>query len=204
MLGARASVAARRDGAGRRNGDGIVDHRAAADDHERRGPAVRQHRETGGEHPSAHVEVHDVRFVVANRIEDTYDRLRTNWWGTPGTLHIDCWAEIDRADGHAVALHAAPSAGPEKLWFVNLGGYDGVDFAEQHKNMFVVAGSARDAKARALATVRGWKDAHRDDLYDADAVFDLDAMLGERLYVHLTRMPDASASRFTCRYTPLK
>jgi hypothetical protein len=144
----------------------------------------------GGEHPSAHIEVHDVRFIVAARIQDSYDRLRAEWWGTPGTLHIDCWAAIDRADGYAVTLRPEPSKAREKLWFVNLGGYDGVDFAEQHKNMFVVAGSARDAKARALAAVPGWKDAHRDDLYDADAVFDLDTMLGDRLYIHLTPAAD--------------
>lgn len=158
----------------------------------------------GGEHPLAHIEVHDVRFVVAERIQDTHERLRAEWWGTPGTLHIDCWAEIDRADGHAVTLRSEPSTTREKLWFVNLGGYDGVDFAEQHKNMFVVAQSAREAKARALATVQGWKDAHRDDLFEADAVFDLDGMLGERLYIHLTPAGGATAPRFTCRYTPLK
>jgi len=48
------------------------------------------------------------------------------------------------------------------------------------------------------------KDAHRDNLYDADAVFDLDGLLGERLYIHRTRADDAGAPRFTCRYRPLK
>jgi len=158
----------------------------------------------GGEHPSAHIEVHDVRFVVAKTIQDTEDRLRADWWGTPGTLHIDCWAEIDRADGHRVSLRQEPSNAREKLWFVNLGGYDGVDFAEQHKNMFVVAGSPKEAKTRALASVHGWKDAHRDDLYDADAVFNLDDLLGDRLYIHLTPDGAATTPRFTCRYTPLK
>ncbi|OAN57635.1 DUF1543 domain-containing protein [Sphingomonas sp. TDK1] len=158
----------------------------------------------GGEHPSAHIEVHDIRFVVANAIQDTYDQLRAEWWGTPGTLHIDCWAEIDRADGHSILLRPERPGAREKLWFVNLGGYDGVDFAERHKNMFVVAGSAREAKARALAAVPGWKDAHRDDLYDADAIFCLDGLAGDRLYIHLAPADDATVPRFTCRYTPLK
>ncbi len=158
----------------------------------------------GGEHPAAHIEVHDMRFLVAKKIQDTYAQLRAEWWGTPGTLHIDCWAEIDRADGYAVTLRPEPSPAREKLWFVNLGGYDGRDFAEQHRNMFVVAGSARDAKSRALATVQDWTGAHRDDQYEADAIFCLDQKVGDRLHIHLTPVAEPMAPRFTCRYTPLK
>ncbi|NIJ08492.1 hypothetical protein FHS31_002109 [Sphingomonas vulcanisoli] len=158
----------------------------------------------GGEHAQAHVEVHDVRFVVAGSIRDTHDRLRAEWWGTPGTLHIDCWAEIDHVDGYKVELRREPSLAPETLYFVNLGGYDGMGFAEQHKNMFVVATSVADAKARALSAVAGWKDAHRDDLYEAERAFALDTMMDDRLHIHLTKDGNARPPRFTCRYTPLK
>lgn len=48
----------------------------------------------GGEHPRANIEVHDMRFVVASTLEGTYEALRAQWWGRPGTLHIDCWSEI--------------------------------------------------------------------------------------------------------------
>ncbi|MDV3455785.1 DUF1543 domain-containing protein [Sphingomonas sp. HF-S4] len=158
----------------------------------------------GGEHPAAHIEVHDVRFLVAETIKDTYDRLRAEWWGTPGTLHIDCWAEISHADGYDVALRREPSNGAEKLWFVNLGGYDGRDFAEQHKNMFVVALSAKDAKTRALATIVDWKDAHRDDIYEAELAFALDSKVGDGLHIHLSPAERTASPRFTCRYVPLK
>lgn len=158
----------------------------------------------GGEHPSAHIEVHDVRFVVAETIRDTHAQLRAEWWGTPGTLHIDCWAEISHADGYAVTLRPEPSSAPEKLWFVNLGGYDGTDFAEQHKNLFVVAASMKEAKARAMATIEHWRDAHRDDIYEAELAFGLEGKIGEGLHIHLTPVEDARAPRFTCRYTPLK
>jgi hypothetical protein len=158
----------------------------------------------GGEHPGAHIEVHDVRFVVAPTIKDTHDRLRADWWGTPGTLHVDCWAAIDHADGYDVALLPEPSGQREKLWFVNLGGYDQRDFAEQHRNMFVVAISLSDAKARAMATVTGWKDAHRDEIYEADQVFDLGTLIGGPLHIHLTKTDTVRPLQFTCRYTPLK
>ena len=158
----------------------------------------------GGEHPQAHIEIHDVRFVVAKSIKGTHDRLLADWWGTPGTLHIDCHAEIDHADGYEVSLRPDKPVGPEKLWFVNLGGYDGKDFAEQHKNMFVVATSMKVAKDRALATIAGWKDAHRDDIYEAELAFALDGKIGDGLHIHLTPGDRAGQPKFVCRYTPLR
>ena len=158
----------------------------------------------GGEHPRAHIEIYDVRFIVAASIRATYDRLRAEWWGTPGTLHIDCWAQIDYADGYDVTLCTEPQIGSERLYFVNLDGYDSEDFAEKHKNLFVVATSITDAKARALATIANWKDAHRDDLYDAEHAFALDTMIGDRLHVHLTPDGASRPPSLTCRDTPLK
>ncbi len=159
----------------------------------------------GGEHPDANIEVHDVRFVVAETIEATQDALRQQWWGKAGTLHIDCWSELTRADGYEIALRPEPFEGPERLWYVNLGGYDGVAFAEQHRNVFVVADDLTAAKSRAIRLALGWRDAHRDDIYEAEQAFALDAVDGaERLYVHLTPSPLSGDPDFTCRYTPIR
>ncbi|MBF7015511.1 DUF1543 domain-containing protein, partial [Novosphingobium sp. HR1a] len=68
----------------------------------------------GGEFPGANIEVHDLRFVVANTIEETYAALRRDWWGVPRSLHIDCWAQITHADGHDVSLRSEPFTGPER------------------------------------------------------------------------------------------
>lgn len=158
----------------------------------------------GGEHPGANIEVHDVRFIAAETIDATYAALRDQWWGKPGSLHVDCWAEITRADGYEVSLRPEPFAGPERLYYVNLGGYDGVTFAEQHRNVFVVASDLKAAKARAIKQTKGWRDAHRDDMYEAEQAFALDqAALAARLYIHLTPAPMAGDPDFTCRYTPL-
>lgn len=159
----------------------------------------------GGEHPRANIEVHDVRFFAAETIEATYAALRAQWWGQPGTLHVDCWSEIDRADGYTVSLSPEPFEGPERLYYVNLGGYDGVAFAEQHRNVFVVAEDLPAAKARAMKRAGGWRDAHRDDLYEAEQAFALDgAAWAERLYIHLTPSALSEDPDFTCRYTPLR
>lgn len=159
----------------------------------------------GGEHPGANIEVHDIRFVAAPSVQDTYDALRAQWWGRPGSLHVDCWSEIAHADGYEVTLRPEPYEGAEKLYYVNLGGYDGMSFAEQHKNIFVVADSLAAAKARAIKRAAGWKDPHRDEMYEAEQAFALDdAAHEQRLHIHLSPSLMTGDPAFTCRYTPLK
>src|ERR1700749_3543427 len=91
----------------------------------------------GGEFTGANIELHDMRFVVASSIPDTYEQLRSQWWGIPNILHIDCWAEITHADGYDLGVRPEPFLGPERLYYVNLGGYDPSEFIEKHKNVFV-------------------------------------------------------------------
>ncbi len=49
----------------------------------------------------------------------------------------------------------------ERLYFVNLGGYDSKQFTELHQNILVVAENDREAKAKALKKMSGWKHAQR-------------------------------------------
>jgi hypothetical protein len=159
----------------------------------------------GGEHPGANIEVHDMRFVVAPAIEATYPTLLAQWWGREGSLHVDCWSEISQADGYEVSLRPEPYEGKEKLYYVNLGGYDGVAFAEQHRNVFVVADSLSAAKARAIRLASDWTDAHRDEMYEAEQAFALDdAAQAQRLHIHLTPRLMSGDPAFTCHYTPLR
>lgn len=159
----------------------------------------------GGEHPRANIELHDMRFVVAPSVKETHDELRKQWWGTPDSLHLDCWAEVTHADGYDVELKPEPFPGKEKLYYVNLGGYDESDFIERHKNVFVVARNLAGAKTRALHINRGWKQLHRDELYEAEQAFCLaDAASERRLYIHLVASTLARNVEFTCKYTTLK
>jgi hypothetical protein len=159
----------------------------------------------GGELEGANIELHDMRFVVAPSIADTYEELKRQWWGIPKSLHIDCWAEIGEVDGYRVDLRPEPFAGPEKLYYVNLGGYEAGEFIEQHKNVFIVAASIPEAKRRALAHAKPWSVPHRDEMYEAEQAFSLDECArSQRLYVHLTPIPDAKPLTFICGYTPIK
>lgn len=159
----------------------------------------------GGEHPRANIEVHDIRFIVAPAIEATYEALKAQWWGRPGSLHIDCWSEIAHADGYEVTLRREPFEGPERLYYVNLGGYDGIDFAEKHRNVFVVADTLSGAKTRAIKRAAGWTDAHRDEMYEAEQAFALsNAASAVRLHIHLTPSALSRDPAFTCHYTPIR
>jgi hypothetical protein len=158
----------------------------------------------GGECEGANIEVHDMRFVVASSIAETYEELRRQWWGIPKSLHIDCWAEISSADSYEVTLRPEPFAGSEKLYYVNLGGYDAAEFLEKHKNVFVVAQTVPEAKARAIKAAKGWDAPHRDEMYEAEQAFSLnESGLEQRLHVHLLRSAETKDLQFTCDFKPI-
>jgi hypothetical protein len=159
----------------------------------------------GGELEGANIELHDMRFVVAPSIADTYDELRRQWWGIPKSLHIDCWAEIGQVGRYKVELRPEAFAGPEKLYYINLGGYDEGEFLEKHKNVFIVARSAAEAKRRATKEAKPWKVPHRDQMYEAEQAFSLDDCARERrLYLHLTPSAQMKHLTFKCGYMPIK
>ena len=58
----------------------------------------------GGKAEKANIEVHDVRWVVGSKIEDTFDTLRKNWFGSLEGLHIDSYKKINYIDGYKINL----------------------------------------------------------------------------------------------------
>ncbi len=65
----------------------------------------------GGSTDTSLIELHDVRICAAETMEATYDDIRRTWWGTPESLHLDCWGELTAADGHRISLSAEKPAG---------------------------------------------------------------------------------------------
>ena len=90
----------------------------------------------GGRAEKANIELHDVRWVVGSKIEDTYDTLRKDWFGSPEGLHIDSYKKIKYIDGYKINLInyekdkrkknqlVKKNKAKKYLWFVNLGGYN--------------------------------------------------------------------------------
>ena len=58
----------------------------------------------GGRAKKANIELHDVRWVVGSKIEDTYKTLRKDWFGSSKGLHIDSYKKIQYIDGHKINL----------------------------------------------------------------------------------------------------
>jgi len=58
----------------------------------------------GGRAKKANIELHDVRWVVGSKIEDTYDTLRKDWFGSLKGLHIDSYKKIKYIDGYKINL----------------------------------------------------------------------------------------------------
>ena len=156
----------------------------------------------GGTVPGAHVELHDVRFVIGRTIEDCYDDLRAQWWGTPESLHLDAWGPLEWADGCDIEISDAPSAVEEKLWFFNLGGYDPARFDELHANLFVVGTDWREAKLRALdQAARGWVAPHKDYVFEIENAIDIAA--AAKGHIQLRRGAPEKPFRFEARYVPI-
>jgi len=148
----------------------------------------------GGRAPGANVELHDVRLVASSDIEAAIPELRRQWFGRRRGLHIDSYVVVDHVDGWRVALRPEPPCGSERLWLVNLGGYDPRQLAELHQVLLVVAPSAAAARARALRRWHGdAQQRHKDDLLAVDdclAVGPLPLLEEAMLQVHLIADPD--------------
>ena len=112
----------------------------------------------GGRAKKANIELHDVRWVVGTRIEDTFDALRNDWFGNFEGLHIDSYKKIKHVDGYKIYLKNIEnkklknkkffngSASKNYLWFVNIGGYDPNCMQEKHEFGLVVASSKLEEK----------------------------------------------------------
>ncbi len=138
----------------------------------------------GGRAKKANIELHDVRWVVGSKIEDTYDTLRKDWFGSPKGLHIDSYKKIKYIDGYKINLiyfekdkidkkQLVKKNKPQKhLWFVNIGGYNPNSMQEKHEFGLVTASTKLEAKNIAKSKwLIGCKKKHKDDIASLEMVF---------------------------------
>ena len=83
-----------------------------------------------------HTEQHDIFFVIAESINDVKPNIQDFWPEAKDKIHIDAWREVTSVQGYQISVvekqaDAAPSS-KQKLFFVNLGGYQENKFEEQH------------------------------------------------------------------------
>jgi len=140
----------------------------------------------GGKAKKANIELHDVRWVVGSKIEDTYDTLRKDWFGSPQGLHIDSYKKIKYIDGYKINLiyfekdkidknQLVKNKGKKHLWFVNIGGYNPTSMQEKHEFGLVTASTKLEAKNLAKSKwLIGCKKKHKDDLASLEMIISCD------------------------------
>ena len=141
----------------------------------------------GGRSPKANIELHDVRWVIGSKIEDTYDQLKNDWFGSPHGLHIDSYKKIDSIDGYKIYLRnknnrelknkilKKEKKPTKKLWFVNIGGYHPSSMQEKHEFGLVIASSPSEAKNKAKSKwLIDYKQKHKDDIFNIKSFTDVD------------------------------
>ena len=141
----------------------------------------------GGRAQKANIELHDVRWVVGSKIEDTFETLRNDWFGSPRGLHIDSYKKIQYIDGHKINLlyfenHKTgkkqlvkKNNSKKYLWFVNIGGYNSTSIMEEHEFGIVIASNKLEAKNIAKSKwLIGCKKKHKDDIASLETLISCD------------------------------
>ncbi len=158
----------------------------------------------GGSTTQSLIELHDMRFVLAETIEDTFETLKKTWWGVPESLHLDCWGALESTDGHKIDVVETPVQASKKLYFINLGAYSSQEFTEVHRNLFLVAETEAEAKKRAVASIRDFEQGHKDYLYEVDSAICLSQIVSSHMdgnqFLHLQLSPEENLPKFKFNY----
>ena len=141
----------------------------------------------GGRAKMANIELHDVRWVLGSRIEDTFDVLRRDWFGSLEGLHIDSYKKVNYVDGYKISLKNLENKKLNKnkflnennskknLYFVNIGGYSPTSMQEKHEFGLVIASNKLEAKKLAKSKwLIGCEKKHKDDIASLKMLFSCD------------------------------
>ena len=122
-----------------------------------------------------------------SKIQDTYDTLRKDWFGSPQGLHIDSYKKIRYIDGYKIILKnfendkinknqlADRTKHQKNLWFVNIGGYDPSSMQEKHEFGLVIASNKLEAKNKAKSKwLIGYEKKHKDDMASIEILITCD------------------------------
>ena len=135
------------------------------------------------------IEQHDIFFGIGQTLKELVPAIIQFWPEAEGRIHIDGWREVTNVDGYNVQVVAKTeriqNAIPEKLFFLNLGGYKENEFEEFHYKMLVVTDNKGEAVKQAKQTAfykhTGFEGAesHVDDRYgiDVDDVYEISDIL---------------------------
>ncbi len=157
----------------------------------------------GGRPPGRNTEQHDIFFGIGETIKDLVPGIKAFWPEAKNNLHVDAWREVTHVNGYDVTVVPKPAAGaeatPNKLFFLNLGGYKEGEFDEFHYKMLVIAPDMAKASAEARKSAfykhTGFKGAasHIDDKYGVDI---------DDLQLVKDMLPDTVKPTYSLQLTP--
>ena len=134
------------------------------------------------------IEQHDVFFGIAENLKDLVPAMKNFWKEAEGKIHIDCYQEVQFADGYEIKIIEKTSQISENnLFFINLGGYKPGHFEEFHEQHLMVGKSMGEIVKRAKQTefykTMGFKNAesHIDDKHgvDIDDIYKISDLLSK-------------------------
>lgn len=138
--------------------------------------------------PGRNTEQHDVFFGIGSSLSDLKTDIIAFWPENEGKIHIDSWREVNAVDEFTISIEeksTETAAEPNKLFFLNLGGYKENDLEEYHYKVIVVAPDKGTAIKKAKQTTfykhYGFPGAesHIDDKYgvDVDDIYEIEDIL---------------------------
>lgn len=145
----------------------------------------------GSKAPGRTVEQHDFFFGIGTSLKDLLPQMIDFWPETGKSLHIDGWREVTCVDDHRVqVLHKGivEIEQGERLFFINLGGYQTGKLEEQHYTLLTVQQDRKSAvktsvgtnffKQQSIAAVKSAA-AHIDEKYgiDVDEIYRIEDLL---------------------------
>jgi len=163
----------------------------------------------GSKAPGRHVEQHDFFFAIGSSLKELIPDIKAFWPEAGNSLHIDGWREVTSVDGYSITVvektEAEVDTSPNKLFFINLGGYQRDKLEEQHYTVLTVQPDKALAMSESKKTVffktntiKDYKGAnsHIDDKYgiDVDDIYRIEEMLTpaqkEKYQIRITPMPN--------------
>ena len=125
----------------------------------------------GGKAAHSTIEIHDVKFVLANNLEDCIEVLKKSWDGVVAHLHLDTYLKVQAITGYDVVISEQPLTTSKRLYFVCLGGYDENNFSELHKLALVGAKDLASAKQQAYQQLElDAKKWHLDEINEVEKI----------------------------------
>lgn len=156
----------------------------------------------GATPPGRLTEQHDIFFGIGKNLKELIPAMNAFWQEAKGQIHIDAWRKVSFVDDFKIEIVSREEnlLNPEKLFFINLGGYKENEFEEYHYKVVTVAQNKAEAIKKAKATSFfkhcGFKGAtsHIDDKYgvDVDDIYEIEDILSpqfkEKFKLKLTKI----------------